>query len=162
MPPLLYSPSGRTRLCWLGGFQVSSSATVLGVTVIVVAAAIVEGGRLLAARRLEPAALAGGWELPGGKVEPGEDDLAALVRECREELGVVITPGRRIGGDWPMSGDALLRVWTATVAEGTPQALDDHSEIRWLAPDQLYAVAWLPGDLQVMRALERELAETRD
>ena len=49
----------------------------------------------------------------------------------------MISPGRRIGGDWPMSGDALLRVWTATVAEGTPQALDDHSEVRWLEPDQL-------------------------
>jgi 8-oxo-dGTP diphosphatase len=135
---------------------------VLGVTVIVVAAAILDGGRLLAARRLQPAALAGGWELPGGKVEPGEDDLAALVRECREELGVLIAPGRRIGGDWPMSGDALLRVWTATVAGGTPQALDDHSEVRWLAADQLFDVAWLPGDLQVVRALERELLETRD
>jgi 8-oxo-dGTP diphosphatase len=136
---------------------------VLGVAVIVVAAAILDGGRLLAARRLEPAALAGGWELPGGKVETGEDDLVALVRECREELGAVITPGRRIGGDWPMAGgDALLRVWTATVAEGAPQALDDHSEVRWLAPDQLYDVAWLPGDLQVVRALERELADTRD
>jgi 8-oxo-dGTP diphosphatase len=135
---------------------------VLTVTVIVVAAAIFDGARLLAARRLEPAALAGGWELPGGKVEPGEDDLAALVRECREELGIVITPGRRIGGNWPMSGDALLRVWIATVAEGTPRALDDHSEVRWLAPDQLYDVAWLAGDLRVVRALERELAETRD
>jgi 8-oxo-dGTP diphosphatase len=133
---------------------------VLTVPVIVVAAAILDGARLLAARRLEPAALAGGWELPGGKVEPGEDDLAALVRECREELGVVITPGRRLGEHWPMSRDALLRVWTATVAEGTPQALDDHSEVRWLEPGQWYDVAWLPSDLQVVRALEQELGES--
>lgn len=135
---------------------------MLSVTVIVVAAAIFDGCRLLAARRLEPPALAGGWELPGGKVEAGEDDLAALVRECREELGIVIRPGRRIGGDWRMSGDALLWVWTATVAEGIPQALDDHSEVRWLAPGQLYDVAWLPGDRRVVRALERELFEARD
>jgi 8-oxo-dGTP diphosphatase len=134
-----------------------ASATVLTVTVIVVAAAILNRSRLLAARRLEPAALAGGWELPGGKVEPGEDDLAALVRECREELGIVITPGRRVGDNWPMSGDALLRVWTATIAQGIPQALDDHSEVRWLEPGQWYDVPWLAGDLRVVRALEQEL-----
>jgi 8-oxo-dGTP diphosphatase len=133
---------------------------VLTVPVIVVAAAILDGARLLAARRLGPAALAGGWELPGGKVEPDEEDLAALVRECREELGIVIRPGRRLGEHWPMSGDALLRVWTATIAEGTPQALDDHSEVRWLEPGQWYDVAWLPSDLRVVRALEQELGES--
>jgi 8-oxo-dGTP diphosphatase len=132
------------------------------VTVTVVCAAILDGGRLLAARRTEPAALAGGWELPGGKVEPGEDDLVALVRECREELGIVISPGRQIGGDWPMSGDALLRAWTARVAEGTPQALEDHSEVRWLEPGQWDGVAWLPADLTVVRALEREFGGMRD
>jgi 8-oxo-dGTP diphosphatase len=134
---------------------------VLTVTVIVVAAAILDGARLLAAQRLAPAALAGGWELPGGKVEPGEDDLAALVRECREELGIVIAPGRRLGDNWPMIGDALLRVWTATITKGIPQALDDHSEVRWLEPGRWYDVAWLAGDLRVVRALEQELGESR-
>jgi 8-oxo-dGTP diphosphatase len=132
------------------------------VTVIVVGAAILDGHRLLAARRTEPVALAGGWELPGGKVEAGEDDLAALVRECREELGIVIAPGRRIGGDWPMTGDALLRAWTASVAEGKPQALDDHSEVRWLEPGHWYDVAWLPADLSLVRALDRQLSEPSD
>lgn len=129
-------------------------------TAIVVGAAILDGRRLLAARRTAPAALAGGWELPGGKVEPGEDDLTALVRECREELGVVIGPGARIGGDWPMPGDAALRVWIATLLEGEPQALEDHSEVRWLEPAQWYDVAWLAADLPVVRALERELRGT--
>jgi 8-oxo-dGTP diphosphatase len=132
------------------------------VTVTVVCAAILDGGRLLAARRTEPAALAGGWELPGGKVEPGEDDLAALVRECFEELGIVISPGRQIGSDWPMSGDALLRAWTARVVDGTPRALEDHSEVRWLEPGQWNGVAWLPADLAVVRALEREFGGVRD
>src|SRR3954452_20272603 len=91
-------------------------ARVTGVTVVVVVGApILDGHRLLAARRNEPPALAGGWELPGGKVEPGEDDRSALVRECREELGVEIALGERVGADWPMPGDHLLRVWTATV-----------------------------------------------
>src|SRR5215467_10554281 len=53
---------------------------------LVVGAAIIARGRLLAAQRADPPELAGGWELPGGKVEPGESDQEALVRECHEEL----------------------------------------------------------------------------
>jgi len=128
------------------------------VTVCVVGAAIFDdAGRLLAARRLEPPALAGGWELPGGKVEPGESDEGALVRECREELGVVIRLVRRVAGDWPMSGDAVLRVWTAEVIEGEPRALEDHSELRWLEPGHWFDVAWLTADLPVVQALVAEL-----
>ncbi|WP_425569087.1 NUDIX domain-containing protein [Nonomuraea salmonea] len=59
---------------------------------------VAPGGRVLAAQRAEPAALAGGWEFPGGKVDPGESDEAALVRECREEIGVEVAVGRRVGG----------------------------------------------------------------
>jgi 8-oxo-dGTP diphosphatase len=125
-------------------------------TVTVVGAAILDGDRLLAARRSEPPALAGGWELPGGKVEDGESDVDALVRECSEELGIVIAPGFRVGGDWAMSGDAVLRVWTATVADGTPVALE-HSELRWLDRGHWYDVAWLAADLPVVRELERLL-----
>lgn len=127
-------------------------------TVCVVGAAILDdAGRLLAARRREPPALAGGWELPGGKVEAGESDEQALVRECREELGVVIRPVRRVGADWPMSGDAVLRVWTAEVIEGEPRPLEDHSELRWLEPGHWFDVAWLAADLPVVQALVAEL-----
>lgn len=125
--------------------------------VVVVGAAILDGERLLAARRREPSALAGGWELPGGKVEPGESDRDALLRECREELGVEIALGERVGADWAMAGDAVLRVWTATVVAGEPQPLEDHSELRWLAPPEWYDVAWLAADLPVVRAVARLL-----
>src|SRR4029077_8578842 len=57
---------------------------------IIVGAAILPEGRLLACQRSEPPEVAGRWEFPGGKVEPGEDELEALIRECEEELGVVI------------------------------------------------------------------------
>jgi 8-oxo-dGTP diphosphatase len=130
------------------------------VTVRVVGAAILDGNRLLAARRLEPPDLAGGWELPGGKVDPGETDEEALVRECHEELGVRIRLLGRIGGDWPMGTSAVLRVWTAEVVDGTPQPLEDHSELRWLEPSQWYDVEWLAADLPVVRAvLEKVLAD---
>jgi 8-oxo-dGTP diphosphatase len=123
-------------------------------TVIVVGAAILDGDCLLAARRSAPPELAGGWELPGGKVEVGESDVDALVRECSEELGIVIVPGYRVGGDWRMSGNSVLRVWTASVVGGKPIALE-HSELRWLALGHWYDVAWLPVDLPVVRELER-------
>ncbi len=117
--------------------------------IIVVGAAIIEDGRLLAAQRAEPAELAGGWEFPGGKVDPGESDEAALVRECAEELGVEVELGVRIGGDWPLAMSGVLRVWTARVLDGEPQALE-HRALRWLTAGELYDVDWLPGDLPLV------------
>ncbi|WP_433469933.1 (deoxy)nucleoside triphosphate pyrophosphohydrolase [Spirillospora sp. CA-128828] len=122
---------------------------------VVVGAAIVSAGRLLGAQRAEPPHMAGGWELPGGKVDPGESDEDALVRECDEELAVKVRLGRRVGGDWRLSERALLRVWTAEIVEGEPQALE-HLALRWLAPHEVYDVDWLPGDRPVIGALVRE------
>src|SRR3954454_8795175 len=90
---------------------------------VVVGAAIIDRGRLLAAQRAEPPELAGGWEFPGGKVDAGESDEDALVRECREELGVEVRLRERIGGDWPLTAATVLRVWTAELADGVPRPL---------------------------------------
>lgn len=127
--------------------------------VIVVGAAILRDGRLLAAQRREPPALAGGWELPGGKVEPGETDEEALVRECREELGVDIMLGERVGADWPLGEGAIIRVWTATLTDGVPQPLEDHSALRWLAAAEVGDVAWLPADLPIVAAIRALLPD---
>ncbi|GAA2890330.1 (deoxy)nucleoside triphosphate pyrophosphohydrolase [Streptosporangium fragile] len=117
-------------------------------------AAIVDGGgRLLAAQRAEPPELAGGWELPGGKVDPGEDEHTALLRECQEELGVVIKVGERVGGDWGLTGGYVLRVWLAEIVEGRPEARE-HLELRWLHDHELYDVPWLPADLPIVRAVQ--------
>jgi 8-oxo-dGTP diphosphatase len=125
-------------------------------TGIVVGAAIIADGRLLAAQRAEPPELAGGWEFPGGKVDPGEADEDALVRECREELGVEVKLGERIGGDWPLTATTVLRVWTAEITEGTPRPLE-HRALRWLAADEVYQVPWLDGDLPVVGAVLEHL-----
>ena len=125
---------------------------------VIVAAAIVDGDppRVLAAQRAYPEELAGLWELPGGKVHPGESDEDALVRECREELAVDVALGSRLGTDTPvLDGAAVLRVWWARVVRGAPQPLE-HAELRWLAREDVDSVAWLPSDAPVIVALRGE------
>jgi 8-oxo-dGTP diphosphatase len=116
---------------------------------VVVGAVLRDGdGRVLAARRSAPP----GWELPGGKVEPGETEPAALIRELREELGVAVEVGARVGPDVPILPNLLLRAWTAVLTDGEPTALE-HAELRWLAPDELDSVAWLPADRPIIASL---------
>lgn len=126
---------------------------------VIVAAAIVtpavrpgDPPRLLAAQRAYPPGLAGRWELPGGKVEAGEDELAALVRECREELGVTVVPGERVGADVPIPPGRVLRVWAARVAAGEPQPRE-HAALRWLRAGELDGLDWLPADRPLVPAL---------
>jgi 8-oxo-dGTP diphosphatase len=121
---------------------------------IVVGAALVDDGRLLAARRSAPAELAGRWELPGGKVEDGEASDVALVRELREELGVESETGARVPGRWPLNPPYTLHVWTARLLPGSPapKPLEDHDELRWLAPDEIWSVDWLDQDVAAVRA----------
>lgn len=126
---------------------------------VVVGAAILDGdGRLLAAQRAQPPELAGGWEFPGGKVDPGEDDRTALIRECKEELGVLVETGEQVGGDWPLADGYVLRVWLAEIVAGEPEARE-HMDLRWLAADELYDVRWLPADLPVVHAVHDRLDE---
>jgi 8-oxo-dGTP diphosphatase len=122
---------------------------------IVVGAAIVRHGRVLAARRAVPADLAGRWEFPGGKVEPGESDVDGLTRECREELGVQIGVGELFG--CIESPGFALRVYLAELIAGEPQPLADHDELRWLAAAELENVAWLPADRPLIAALRSRL-----
>ncbi|MGR6972477.1 (deoxy)nucleoside triphosphate pyrophosphohydrolase [Streptomyces cynarae] len=121
--------------------------------IVVVGAAVLDGDRLLAARRSAPPELAGRWELPGGKVEPGETPEQALVRELREELGVTADPVARVPGEWPLKPGYVLRVWTARLVAGTPEPLQDHDELRWLTPEQIWGVDWLDQDVAAVEAV---------
>ena len=124
---------------------------------VVVGAAILRAGQLLAAQRSRPAALAGYWELPGGKVEPGEDERAALARECREDLGVAVAVGDRVGPEVPISDGMVLRTWSATILSGTPYA-HEHAALRWLTAAEISELPWLPADAPLIPHLQRLLA----
>ncbi|MEU3335614.1 (deoxy)nucleoside triphosphate pyrophosphohydrolase [Streptomyces sp. NPDC002144] len=121
--------------------------------IVVVGAALLDDGRLLAARRSAPPELAGRWELPGGKVEAGETPEAALVRELREELGVDAEAVRRVPGEWPLRPPYVLQVFTARLLPGSPapKPLQDHDELRWLSPDETWDVDWLDQDVEAVR-----------
>lgn len=133
---------------------------------LVVAAAIVDSldrpTRALCARRSAPAALAGRWELPGGKVEPGESPEAALHRELDEELGVQVRLGARLlgpeSGDWPLLAGRTMRVWLAELTTGTPEPLADHSALRWVGGDALEDLDWLDPDRPIAVALREVTA----
>lgn len=123
----------------------------------VVGAAIVRAGRVLAARRTRPAAAAGRWELPGGKVEPGETPETALVREIAEELGCVVAveewlPGTVRISDRHRLGVAVCRL----VAEGEP-APTEHDAVRWLGAAELDDVDWLEPDRPFLGPLAARL-----
>jgi 8-oxo-dGTP diphosphatase len=124
---------------------------------VVVGGAVLDGGRLLAARRTAPPELAGRWELPGGKVEPGERAPDALVRELREELGVTVRPLRRLPGAWPLAAGLVLHVWTAALVTGTPRPLQDHDALRWLTPDQVPGLDWVPADRDAVERVRAEM-----
>ncbi|MFF0831829.1 MULTISPECIES: (deoxy)nucleoside triphosphate pyrophosphohydrolase [unclassified Streptomyces] len=126
---------------------------------VVVGAALLDAGRLLAARRSAPPELAGRWELPGGKVEPGECPEDALTRELAEELGIDAEPVERVPGEWPLKPPYVLRVWTARLRPGSaaPRPLQDHDELRWLTPERLWEVPWLDQDVPAVREVAARL-----
>ena len=137
----------------------------------VVGAAIVDDPtrptRLLAARRAPTERHAGRWELPGGKVDPGESLIEALVREIREELGTTVRPVERLdgpleGGWWSLTepgGQVQYRmaVWLATVTD-RPRPVEGHDELRWLSRQEVFSVDWLEGDLPVITELAARMA----
>ncbi len=113
-------------------------------------------GRVLAGQRPPGKALAGKWEFPGGKIEPGESPEAALQREIREELGCEI----EIGVALPVvhheytGGLIELRPFLARVVAGTPSARE-HAALAWVAIGEAAGIDWAEADRPVLAALAR-------
>jgi len=117
-----------------------------------------DASRYLVQQRLPGASRANQWEFPGGKVEPGESDAQAVVRECREELGIEVTAGRRLWGSEHAYPDLLveLELWSAALVSGTPTPLDAQA-LRFCTPDEMRGLDLCEADVPLVEALRRGL-----
>jgi len=125
------------------------------------AALIDDAGRVLLARRPAGKPLAGLWELPGGKLEPGETPEAALVRECAEELGLVLAPADLEPLTFASHGypdfHLLMAVFRCRRWQGTPRPTEGQA-IRWFAADELDGLDLPPADRRLIAPLKRAMA----
>lgn len=125
---------------------------------VVVAAALVDrDGRLLVQQRPEGLSMAGLWEFPGGKVEPGETPEQALIRELAEELGIDVEQACLAPACFAsdMLGDRhlLLLLYVCRKWRGTPVA-QHASALRWVRPVELHGLAMPPADKPLIGLLE--------
>jgi 8-oxo-dGTP diphosphatase len=122
-------------------------------TSVVVATALIRDGLVLAAQRTRPPELAGRWELPGGRVEPGESEEAAVARECAEELGIRVRATGRIGADIAIAA-GILRVHRAVLEDDSPEPeAGEHAALRWVGRADLDALDWIDADREVLTDL---------
>lgn len=123
----------------------------------VVAALIWQGDKFMICQR--PAHKARGllWEFVGGKVEPGETHAEALVRECREELGVTIAVGALFMEVTHAYPDLTvhLSLYHAAIASGVPQLLE-HNDLRWITPAEIPQYDFCPADEAILQKLMQE------
>ncbi len=121
-------------------------------SVEVVAAAIFNDGKLLAARRASHKHLPGMWELPGGKIERTESPQDALVRELREELSIEASIRELIISTFHEASPYAINLHTFRVTEysGDLAAGDSHDEVRWLTREELTDYDWAPADVEVI------------
>ncbi|MDY5585354.1 MAG: (deoxy)nucleoside triphosphate pyrophosphohydrolase [Arcanobacterium sp.] len=125
--------------------------------IFVVGAALIQDNRVLCAQRSAQMSLPLHWEFPGGKIEPGESEVAALSRELREELGIEAKIGERIAQlkyEYDF-GIVNLSVYWAVILAGTPVATE-HSELKWCTVAQMQELNWAPADLPIIENFSLE------
>ena len=122
----------------------------------VVAALIEQDARFLVCRRPPHKARGLLWEFVGGKVEPGETKREALRRECLEELGVEIAAGDLFYEVEHVYPDLTIRLslYRARIENGAPQPLE-HTELRWITPEEIDELEFCPADEQILAELKR-------
>lgn len=119
----------------------------------VVAAIIRDGNRIFATQR-GYGDFKGGWEFPGGKIEPGETSQEALMREIKEELETDITVGELIDTieyDYPTFHLSMDCFWAEIVSGDL--VLTEHEAAKWLRKDELDTVEWLPADITLIEKI---------
>lgn len=124
----------------------------------VVCAVIVRDGLVLAARRGPAMDQPGKWEFPGGKVDPGEPEVDALVREIREELSLDVQPEQRLSTVRHRAQGRLIELlpFRCRLTGGTLQ-LAEHQEVRWCRPPELSSLDWAPADRPVVEEVQELL-----
>ncbi|MCQ2202235.1 MAG: (deoxy)nucleoside triphosphate pyrophosphohydrolase [Bacteroidales bacterium] len=122
-------------------------------TIEVVAAIIINDGKILATQR-GYGEWKGWWEFPGGKIEAGETEEIALVREIREELAVTINIKEKLTTvEYDYTNFHLtMHCYICDIAEGELRLLE-HEDFCWLEPDGLKTLKWLPADEEVAEKL---------
>ncbi len=126
-------------------------------TINVVAAVIKQDNKILATQR-GYGEFKGGWEFPGGKVEPNETHQQALIREIKEELNITIEVNNYIDTieyDYP-NFHLSMAVYFATIKQGTPTLLE-HNASTWLTKETLDTVDWLKADITLIEKLKQLL-----
>ncbi len=130
---------------------------------LVAAVALVDAaGRVLLARRPDGKAMAGLWEFPGGKIEPGETPEAALIRECHEELGIRIAPDDLAALSFASHGypdfHLLMPLYLCRRWQGEPTPREGQRTV-WAAPQELAGYPMPPADLPLV-VVVRELLDS--
>jgi len=126
-----------------------------GEAIAVVAAVIEREGRILITRRPKGTHLAGLWEFPGGKPEPGETERGALIREVREELGVAFSPGESLAKvEWQYPDKRVRITFFRGAITGEPRPLEGQ-EIAWVTPAELDRYEFPPADSALLERLRR-------
>lgn len=131
-------------------------------THIVAAGILIENGKVLLSRRKQGSHLAGMWEFPGGKAEPGEDPRSALRRELEEELGIFTRVGEIVDVTFHRYEDAdkavLLLFFEASLEPGSPEPTAiDVAEVAWCGAERLDPTTFPPADVAVLAKVRQRL-----
>ena len=146
-----------THIAWAtGGRLVPESERKKQIYTRVSAALIWRGGRFMICQRPPHKARGGLWEFVGGKLEPGETGEAALIRECREELGVTVTVGEMFSHLIYRYPDLTVELsfYNAHIAEGEPQLLE-HTRIEWITPAEIDGYSFCPADAALLLRIKK-------
>lgn len=128
----------------------------------IAAALIQRNGKYLIGQRPEHKPQGGYWEFAGGKVEPRESVQQALIRECREELDVLVQPVKLVlttKYQYP-NRQVTLHFWDAVLAKGTPKALA-HQKLAWAAPEELAQYSFCPANEEILTVLRQREDEKK-